>query len=211
MPVNRARDREFDNSLREPEARQYVHPRVKRTREAVLSATHRLMFEGGIGGVSIDAVARRTKIAKTTIYRHWPSREALLLDACSRLASHAVAPDTGTLEGDFRALAFRLATQLKSARWPAILPSMIDAAERDPKIAQFQTRMQASFSAAYLTVIARARARGEALRERDPTLVVASIMGPLFFRRWFSREPIDDAVVDSVVEGAMAGLTLPSK
>jgi AcrR family transcriptional regulator len=211
MRVKRPMDKEFDSSLRERDAHDHVHPQVKRTREAILSATHRLMFEGGIGGVTIDAVARRTKIAKTTIYRHWPSREALVLDACSRLASHAFTPDTGSLGGDFRALAIRLATQLNSARWPAILPSMIDAAERDPKFAKFQTQLQAGFSDAYRTAITRAKARGEDIGDCDAALLIASIMGPLFFRRWFSREPIDDAVVEGVVQGAIAGLKRPAK
>jgi AcrR family transcriptional regulator len=211
MRVNRPKDEEFDSSLRAQDAPDHIHPQIKRTREKILSATHRLMFEGGIGGVTIDAVARRTKIAKTTIYRHWPSREALVLDACSRLASRAFTPDTGSLEGDFRVLATRLAMQLKSARWPAILPSMIDAAERDPKFAKFQTQLQAGFNDAYRAAIARAKARGEDIGDCDTALVIASIMGPLFFRRWFSREPIDDAVVEGVVQGAIAGLKRPAK
>jgi hypothetical protein len=88
---------------------------------------------------------------------------------------------------------------------------MIDASERDPKFAKFQTQLQAGFSDAYRAAIARAKARGEDIGDCDTALVIASIMGPLFFRRWFSREPIDDAVVEGVVQGAIAGLKRPAK
>src|SRR6516162_10898962 len=66
----------------EPADRADVNTRVRRSKEAVLTVTLRLMFEEGIGGVSVDEVARRSGVAKTTIYRHWPSRSALLVDAC---------------------------------------------------------------------------------------------------------------------------------
>src|SRR6516162_6358916 len=66
----------------EPADRADVNTRVRRNKEAVLTVTLRLMFEEGIGGVSVDEDARRSGVAKTTIYRHWPSRSALLVDAC---------------------------------------------------------------------------------------------------------------------------------
>lgn len=180
--------------------------RVRRTKESVLATTYKLMVEGGIGGVSVDEVARRSGVAKTTIYRHWPSRSALLLDACSRLGSRPEIPDNGSFRSDVTALASRLAEQLRSAPWPAILPSIIDAAERDPEIAEMHRRLHASFSGAYLPIIERGKARGEVPPRQDPSEIVASIMGPLFYRRWFSREPIDDKFVKSVIAGMLARL-----
>src|SRR5579864_1215897 len=93
-----------------------VTARVQRSKDAVLKTTNELMSEEGIGGVSIDEVSRRSGVSKTTIYRHWPSRSALLMDACSKIGPAPVIPDTGTLEGDVTALATGLAQQLKSAR-----------------------------------------------------------------------------------------------
>src|SRR3569623_2852412 len=104
--------------------------RVERTKAAVLAETYRQLTEGGIGGFSIDELARRSGVAKTTIYRHWPSRSALLIDACSRLRGAAEPPDTGTLRGDIAALASYLAEQLRTAPWTSVYPSVIDAAER---------------------------------------------------------------------------------
>jgi len=177
--------------------------RVQRTKHTVLAATYKLMWEGGIGGVSIDEVARRSGVAKTSIYRHWPTRAALLLDACSRLGTTPEIPDTGTLRGDLAVLARRLAEQLRTARWPAILPSIIDAAERDEDIARMHAKLQAGFSSPYIPVVERAIARGELPARQNPAEIIAVVLGPLFFRRWFSREPLDETFVKSVVARAL--------
>jgi len=189
-----------------------IDQRVGRTKEVVLDTTFKLMTKAGIGGVSIDEVARTSGVAKTTIYRHWPSRTSLLLDAGSRLRPKVDAPDTGSLEGDIKALATRLAGQLQSARWPAILPSIIDAAERDENIAQFYARLQAGFTEPYRTVLERAQGRGELSSKLDVPTLVACIVGPLFYRRWYSREAIDEKFINSVLAKALGSIeTKPKK
>ena len=97
--------------------------RVQRSKDSILAVTYKLLTEEGIGGLSVDEVSRRSGVSKTTIYRHWPSRSALLMDACSKIGPAPVIPDTGTLKGDVTALATGLAQQLKSARWAARLSS----------------------------------------------------------------------------------------
>ena len=61
--------------------------RVRRSRSRVLATAFELLSESGVGGFSVDEVARRSGVAKTTIYRQWPTREALVLDACSRISA----------------------------------------------------------------------------------------------------------------------------
>ena len=158
--------------------------RVRRSKEAVLAATYELLTEAGVGGLSVDAVARRSGVAKTTIYRHWPSRSALVLDACSRLRPQPDVPDTGSLRQDLLALATDLASRLRSARWPAVLPSIIDAAERDPELADLHARLHAGMIMAFQVVVERGQRRGELSPRRDPSEVIASVIGPLFYRRW---------------------------
>jgi AcrR family transcriptional regulator len=179
--------------------------RVQRSKKAVLTATFQLLSETGLTGVSIDAVSRRSGVAKTTIYRHWPSRSALVLDACSRLKPKSEAPDTGNLKDDVTVLALNLASRLRTARWATVLPSMIDAAERDPELADLHSRMHAEMTTAFRSVIERSQQRGELSRHRRSTEVVAMILGPLFYRRWFSREPLDEGFVKRVVESAVSG------
>jgi AcrR family transcriptional regulator len=173
--------------------------RVVRSRKAVMTATLQLLAESGLGGVSVDEVSRRSGVAKTTIYRHWSSRSALLLDACSNLGAKPQAPNTGTLRGDLEALATHMAGRLRSDRWASILPSMIDAAERDPELAEVHTRIHAGFMEPLYVVIDRARERGELPPDCDPSEIVAAVVGPLYYRRWFSRQPLDEEFARSVV------------
>lgn len=80
---------------------------------------------------------------------------------------------------------------------------MIDAAERDPEIAAVYARVHAGFMAPLNAVIERAQKRGELPRTAVPSEIVAAIVGPLFYRRWFSRERLDDRFVQGVVERAL--------
>jgi AcrR family transcriptional regulator len=184
-----------------------VSARVQRSKDAVLATTNELMSEAGIGGVSIDEVSRRSGVAKTTIYRHWPSRSALLIDACSRLRPPLEVPDTGSFKGDLTALVGYLAQQLNEARWPTVLPSIVDAAERDPEIAALHAGLQAGFAAPYLVIIERAKRRGEFPARDSAADIVAAIYGPFFYRRWYSREPIDKAFISGVVKRVLARVT----
>jgi AcrR family transcriptional regulator len=179
--------------------------RVQRSKKAVLTATFQLLSETGLTGVSIDAVSRRSGVAKTTIYRHWPSRSALVLDACSKLKPKSEVPANGSLKDNLAALTMNLASRLRTARWATVLPSIVDAAERDPELADLHSKMHAEMTTAFRSVVERAQQTGELAHGRRPTEVVAMIMGPLFYRRWFSREPLDEGFVKRVVESAIDG------
>lgn len=180
-------------------------PRVLLSRERVLAATLDLLTETGLGGVTIDDISRRSGVAKTTIYRHWPDRAALVIDACLRMTDgDEEPPDTGSLDGDVRAILANLAELLVTARWSSVLPSIVDAAERDPVIAEVHSRLQRRHEAPLLAVLERAALRGELPPEADLSAIAATLRGPLYFRRWFSREPIDDDFLELIVRGVLA-------
>lgn len=177
--------------------------RVERSKAQVLAETYRQLVQSGISGVSIDEVSRVSGISKTTIYRHWPSRSALLIDACSRLGSAPDVPDTGSLRGDVRALLARLSNQLQTENWSSVYPSIIDAAERDPEINAMQAALHKAFMAPFEAVIERAKARGELGSNYVTTDLVATVVGPLFFRRWFSKEKTDERFINTIIERAV--------
>jgi len=190
--------------MRKVELVQIADKRVERSKAAVLAETYRQLTQSGISGVSIDEVSRASGVSKTTIYRHWTSRSALLIDACSRLGGASPPPDTGTLRTDLHALMTTLAEQLQSAAWATVYPSIVDAAERDPEIAALQAGLHKAFMAPFDAVIERGRERGEVRPAKPAADVIAAVVGPLFYRRWFSKEAIDDrfieATIDAVVE-----------
>jgi AcrR family transcriptional regulator len=181
-----------------------IDERVQRSKEIVLRVTSELLTEGGLGGVSVDEVSRRSGVAKTTIYRHWRTRSDLFMDACSQMAAKPKVPDTGSFEGDLTALLMSIAEMLRAARWPAVMPSIIDAAERDPEIARVHGRIQIGHSAPFHEIIKRAKRNGEISANADSAAMTATLLGPLYYRRWFSREPLDDKFVKGVIKNAIA-------
>ncbi len=183
-----------------------VDRRVERSKAAVLEETYRQLSQSGLAGVSIDEVARVSGVSKTTIYRHWPTRSALLIDACSRLGGPREVPDTGSVRGDVRALTAALANQLQTANWSSVYPSIIDATERDASIAAMQAAWHKELMTPLHEVIERGRNKGEIRSEVPANDLVARIVGPLFYRRWFSKEPIDDRFVNAIVDAALTAV-----
>jgi AcrR family transcriptional regulator len=184
-----------------------LDPRVLVSRERVLTTTLDLLTETGLGELTIDDISRRSGVAKTTIYRHWANRSALVIDACSRMTDGAQAPpDTGSLEGDLRTILTDIADLLGTARWASILPSIVDAAEHDPKFAGIHSRIQHGHAAPLRVALNRAALRGEIPSTSDRDATAAALLGPLFYRRWFSREQIDAEFVDLIIGSAIAGL-----
>jgi AcrR family transcriptional regulator len=181
-------------------AKQSADKRVERSKAKVLAETYRQLAQSGIGGVSIDEISRVSGISKTTIYRHWPTRSALLIDACCRLGSVPEAPDTGSFEGDARLLLANLASQLQTENWSSVYPSIIDAAERDAEISAMQAALHEAFMAPFSVIVERAQAKGELAPERSTTDLVAALVGPFFFRRWFSKEEIDSRFIDAIIQ-----------
>ena len=113
------------------------------------------------------------------------------------------APDTGSLRGDLAAIATAMAHRLQTGRWSSALPSIIDAAERDSEIAELQSLQHKAMMSVFDVVAARAKQRHELRGDVEPTELTAVVAGPLFYRRWFSRQKLDDAFVNRVVERAL--------
>jgi AcrR family transcriptional regulator len=176
--------------------------RVEKSKKAVLAATYELLTKSGLSGVSVDEVSRRSGVAKTTIYRHWPSRESLLLDACSQLSSRPPVPDTGKLRTDLEALAAGAAVRLQQP-WATVMPSIIDAAERDKDLARLQAQIHSQMRGGLVAVLERAQERGELSRSQDVRELAACILGPILYRRFFSREPLDEEFAKKVVDRAL--------
>ena len=130
-----------------------------------------------------------------------------IIDACLRMTDgDDEPPDTGSLECDVRAILTNLAELLVTARWSSILPSIVDAAERDPEIAEVHSRLQRWHAAPLRAALERAALSGEIPPEADLSAIAAALRGPLYFRRWFSREPINDSFVDLIVQGVLSGV-----
>ena len=91
--------------------------------------------------MTIEEVAARSGVAKTTIYRHWPDRPALILDTARQAFRHVATPDTGSLRGDLAAFFGSMVRADLSGRVGRMMPCLIDAASRDPEMEQLLARL----------------------------------------------------------------------
>jgi len=175
-------------------------PRVVRSRAAVIAATLDLLAERGITATTIEAVAERSGVARTTIYRQWEGQPALVLDAIGSTLHIPSDPDTGTLRGDLIDLLGGLADALNSSPAAGLMPAIIDAAERDPAFAALHHREASQRHQVVLTAITRGVARGELTPSADPAEVLDMATGPVFYRRLVSSGAVDRAFTQRVVD-----------
>jgi len=159
--------------------------------------------------VTIERLAERSGVAKTTIYRHWDARSAIIFDALRNLVPHGQTrlPD-GSLRDRLIALVNALTQGLREAPWAPVLPGIIDAAERDSEIDALLQELLADALGQMRAVLLDACRAGEIRRDLDVDIAVSSLAGPFFYRRLVSREVIDprcsEQIVDQFLRGARA-------
>lgn len=162
--------------MTEDEARRSIGARRNpKSAEAILEAAESVLMEEGHRGFSIEAVARRARAGKPTIYRWWPSKAALLLDVYQRQKRDVVYPDTGSVEEDVVRFLKRLLSHWRDTPSGSIFRSIIAEAQSDEKAAEALAGYARDRRVQTGGMIARAQRRGEVGSEVDP-LVVADLI-----------------------------------
>jgi AcrR family transcriptional regulator len=136
--------------------------RTARTRAAVAAALQEELLEVGYGGTTIDRIARRAGVAKTTVYRRWGSVGQLVIDVFAEAARVQIpVPDTGSLEGDLRELARSAVAVLLHPRSRAIFDVVVREAVHDPAARAALTGFFEGRVANAAPIVERAVSRGE--------------------------------------------------
>ncbi|MFF7725795.1 TetR/AcrR family transcriptional regulator [Streptomyces sp. NPDC008001] len=180
--------------------------RGPRAAERIYEATLELLTEHGYQGLTVEAVAERSGVNKTTIYRWWPSKAPLLRSALlhSRVLDVEI-PDTGTLRGDLIALAGQMMRLVGDQRTGAVARAMLsDGAQGElATVARdfFADRLERE-----RPLFARAVARGELAATADPVLLIDLIAGAVWMRVLLRQSPAGEGFVESVVDVVLAGL-----
>jgi AcrR family transcriptional regulator len=173
--------------------------RSARVRATVIAATLAELADRGYSGVSLDAVASRADVHKTTVYRRWRTKEALVLDAMLHQAAQTVAvPDSGSLRGDLLELARRSAAIQSSPAGEAVVRAVAGEAPGNPQMAEASRRFWAERLELDRAVVRRAVDRGEIAATSLP--VIEALLGPLYFRLLVTGEPLDGAFIEGVVD-----------
>lgn len=178
-------------------------PRIDRTRAAVLRATAEVLLDVGCERLTIDEVAERSGVARSTIYRRWGERSALLIEAVENLVEPHEPPETGSLRDDLTYLAGRLAAHLSVEPLGRVLPSLIGASSCDPGLRDRLHELADSRFAITRGVFERAVLRGE-IPAADLDSRVERFIAPFFSRHLMHGWPLDETFQQAQVEAALA-------
>lgn len=180
--------------------------RSARVRAAVLRATLEAMTEHGPGGVTISEIARRAGVHATSVQRRWGTAENAMLDAMLTHSQEELPiPDTGSLRGDLIAFARLIAAYLASPLGAALNRTMA-VAEDDPERTDGRTRFWRSRYDAARAMFDRAIERSEMSADTDPGRALELLVAPLHFRTLLIRQPIDDSLIEELVDTLLRGL-----
>jgi TetR/AcrR family transcriptional regulator, regulator of autoinduction and epiphytic fitness len=178
----------------------WLDPRIERSRRVVLEATVALIAEAGYGAITIEAVAARSGVAKSTIYRHWPSRLELINDAFHELKPSVPLPTEGTVRDRLVAFLEQVARNVGTSMWSACLPALIDAAEHDPDARELHCRLTETGRQSLVDLLAEGVQNGELPAGLDLELLAETLLGPILIRRLMLHEPFDPSRVRHLVD-----------
>ncbi|MGW6617295.1 TetR/AcrR family transcriptional regulator [Streptomyces erythrochromogenes] len=179
--------------------------RGARMRVAVLAATITELTEVGYAALTVDAVAQRAGVHKTTIYRNWKTSDRLVADALTHhFATDIPIPDTGAVKDDLRALARSLVAVMTTHAGRALLATALSDAVRTPELAEIKRALFEDRFRRAEPVVTRAVERGELPEGTDPGELLKAMVAPVYFRLVFTGEPVDATTADRAVDVALA-------
>ena len=148
--------------------------------------------EAGYGAFTIESVAARAGVAKSTIYRHWPDKVSLIGDAFEAAHEHAVPSLDGlTARDSLQRLLSHVAEIVMDSVFSSCIPALVEGAERDPRLREFRHRYSVQRRQPLAGLIARGVTDGEFRAGVDPELAAQALLGPIFYQRLMTSEPFD--------------------
>ena len=182
-------------------------PRSEERRDAVLKATMELMQEDDLRRASIDRISARSGVSKATIYKWWPNRTAVAIDAfLHQMMTDAPVPDTGSAAEDFR-LTLRGIMRFYTSPFGSIYAQLVGESQFYPTERERIRTHQVNVRRAAVTKIwDRGVDRGELDPNLDPEVALDLIFGPAMYRMATGHAGLTPADADAIVATAMRAL-----
>jgi AcrR family transcriptional regulator len=183
--------------------------RNPQTRLAILDAAFDLCHERGYAAVTIEGVAAQAGVGKQTIYRWWPSKGLLILEAFRDRFDHQLTapPSTDRPLAGLADHLQRTAELLNHPKYGRMLADLVAAAQHDPSLAKnFRDEVYRPTRDGTLTRIREAQKSGDVRDDVDPDLVADLLFGPLWFRLLVMQEPPTQAYAQQIIEATLTGL-----
>lgn len=182
-----------------------MDPRVSRSRAAVIRAATELLVEGGPTAVTIDAVVARSGVAKSTIYRHWESRDEVLLSVIEACAPTLPEPDPDAdVVTSIRETLRSITRSLNDPEWARLLPALLMMRYHEAGIAAIEKRLEREQDKVLTTLLRRAVDEGVVADDVDVQEAIAMLVGPLLFAHLTEAVPLDEGFADRTLDHFLA-------
>jgi AcrR family transcriptional regulator len=185
----------------ELEARRPGRPRSSEADRAILEAALAEYASGGLDGLTVDNVAARAGVSKATVYRRYPCKNDLVIAAAQQCVDDRLArTDTGDMKRDLRAMLGELQAMMVDPVVGAALRMLIGDAPRDEQLQCMHLDFAAARRAGTVRLLKSGVDRGQLRSDLELQTAADVLVGPLFLRFLVTREPIDDAYIDTLVD-----------
>jgi AcrR family transcriptional regulator len=186
-------------------------PRSAKAHQAILEAAMELLLDQGLQAMNMDELAERAGVSKATIYRWWPSKEMLALDALAtewEIAGAGGARDTGSLRGDLLAQLRPWLRKLNAKPFGRVIAGLVAQAQTDPEFATlYRDHFVRPRRDATRALLFRAIDRGEVAAGTDLEVTLDLLYGPIYHRLLHGHAPLNDHFVQQVVDGVTAAIS----
>lgn len=182
--------------------------RSERSHRAILEAVTELIVEQGYERVSVESIARRAGVGKQTIYRWWPSKGAVALEALhTDFATVGSFPDTGDIVADLRTQMLGVSRALATTVTGPLCRALVAAAQSDPELslAHLEQVIRPATVACHER-LGLAIERGELRADVDPQMIIDLLYGAIYYRLLIHTRPLADEQIDAALEMVFAGL-----
>jgi AcrR family transcriptional regulator len=182
-------------------------PRSEESRASVLRATSQLLHEVGLRAMTTEEIASRSGASKATIYKWWPNKYAVAIDAfLSEMMAESSDPDTGSAREDLAAV-LRGLMHFYTGPSGRVFAQLVGEAQADPLIQQeLRTHLVGSRRELFREIWDRGVARGELRGDVDPEAAIDLVIGPALYRLMIGHAPLTDAAAHALVDVAIRGL-----
>jgi AcrR family transcriptional regulator len=181
-------------------------PRSDRVHRAILDATRELLVQDGFTKLRLEGVAARAGVGKATIYRRWPSKEALALELLFELAApHIEVAETGDTRGELKAVVMNSVRSITETPFGPVIRALLSQIAGNPSIGDpFREMVVGARRDQVALVIERGIARGDLRSDADASVATELLVGPVYFRLVFGGR-LDEAFADRIVGLVLEG------
>lgn len=184
-----------------------ARPLSAEARQKILDAAADVLAEVGVESFTVDEVSRRSKVAKSTIYRHFSSTDELLLNALDCRIVALPTPNTGSLQTDLFAFLEAAKEFMADESMPKLMAGVLHRTVHDDDFAAMHGSFMDQQRMPMKTIVQLAQARGEVDPDLDPELAVDVLEGPFFMHKVVRRQEVDEQTALNIVRLAIAALT----